>query len=510
MAMRTMGEEQGYMEALIEHYKQCGDFALLEGKIQTFIESHKYRYNADGVRKDLETIVKWDNLKNKTPVIDNAQSYLDTLELFCEEIGTDMSFLGMRKAFVETYQLDTKFQIDSTAVGYDIITPLKKIIKGNNRQLYLELLKSYYEKYGTKIQKWREAWIEEEPEHFELNAEYSKKFKADCDRKGIVIKDYDTGADLTEIKKAAQTAECFGKSINMLIESKVRQSDKNHEPKVRQNNKNHKHIEIKLLEDAYLFYSCYFEGNTAYLYFYDHHGGIRIDCRTGAYSTLENTAKYAPTYVETAQGTTLYGFVNSIAVFYQIVSGNNGFSSVENVLNSFPYQANNAFRKYNLKMEMTRKSLTFTHNGRPVSLEDVAHILVSDPQPEKQNQTKKLSITEEWSVIKYNMGQEVSDNYGFVIPADTTNFSATTYICPECGNHISKVLLPKDTVIALTGGKRMKIDKAFACKHCNNFFAPFSNGRLDSGIIAYLKVNDSRFKEIVQMMDDNYRLPDSY
>lgn len=499
-----MGQEREYVEALIGQYKQCGDFALLEGKIQTFIKNHKYRCDADGVRKDLETIAKWNNLKNRIPVIDNVQSYLDTLELFCQEIGTDMSFEGMRKAFVETYQLDTKFQIDSTAVRDDIITSLKKIVKDNNRQLYLELIKSYYEKYGAYMHDWTDQG------DVEFNANYSIKFEADCERKGIVIKDYDTGADLTEIKKAAQTAECFGKSINMLIESKVRQSDKNHEPKVRQNNKNHKHIEIKLLEDAYLFYSCYFEGNTAYLYFYDHHGGIRIDCRTGSYSTLENTAKYAPTYVETAQGTTLYGFVNSIAVFYQIVSGNNGFSSVENVLNSFPHQANNAFRKYNLKMEMTRKSLTFTHNGRPVSLEDVAHILVDDPQPEKRKQTKKLSIVEEWPVIKYYMQQEVSDNYGFVIPADTTNFSATTYICPECGNHISKVLLPKDTVIALTGGMSMKIDKAFACKHCNNFFAPFSNGRLDSGIIACLKVNDSRFNEIVQMMDDNYRLPDSY
>lgn len=272
---------------------------------------------------------------------------------------------------------------------------------------------------------------------------------------------------------------------------------------------NHGHIEIKVSPEIFLFKGCIFKNNTAYLHYLSH-GYVKINCQTGAYSETDDITQDVPKCVTTERGTTLEGFVNCIVVFYQIVSGNNGFSSVENVLNSFPYQANNAFREYNLKMEMTRKSLTFTHNGRPVSLEDVAHILVDDPQPEKRKQTKKLSIVEEWPVIKYYMQQEVSDNYGFVIPADTTNFSATTYICPECGNHISKVLLPKDTVIALTGGKRMKIDKAFACKHCNNFFAPFSNGRLDSGIIAYLKVNDSRFKEIVQMMDDNYRLPDSY
>lgn len=510
MAMRTMKEEQEYMEALIEQYKQYGDFALLEGKIQTFVKKHRYKY--DAVQKDLEIIAKWYNLKNKIPVIDNVQSYLDTLELFCEEIGTDMLFEGMRKAFVETYQLDTKFQIDSTAVGYDIITPLKKIRKGDNRQSYLDLIKYYYAKYGAYMHDWTDLG------DVEFNAEYSIKFKEDCDRKGIVIKDYDTGADLTEIKKAARTAECFSKSINMLIEPKVRpsdknykpkvrQSDKNREPKVRQNNKNHKHIEIKLEEDIFMFNSCYFKDDTAYLHFISH-GYIKVNCPTGSYSKTNNITQDVPKCVTAARGTTLEGFVNCIVVFYQIVSGNNGFSSVENVLNSFPYQANNAFKEYSLKMNMTRKSLTFTHNGRPVSLEEAARILVN--QPQKRKQIKKLSIMEEWSVIRYNMEQEVSDNYGLVIPADTTHFSATTYICPECGNHISKVLLPEDTVIALTGGKGMKINKAFACKHCNNFFAPFANGRLDSGIIAYLKVNDSRFKKIVQMMDDNYRLPDRY
>lgn len=274
-----------------------------------------------------------------------------------------------------------------------------------------------------------------------------------------------------------------------------------------EDNTNSKYIEFELEEDLFLFKSCYIEGDTAYLNYLSN-GCIEIDCRTGSYSEL-NYAEHTKS-VKVYRGTVQHGFVNAIVVFYQLVSGRNWFSSTKNVLNTFPHQANNEFKRFNVRMKMSERSLTFTHNGLSVSLEEVAHILLREPQEQKTH--KKLSLTEEWSITRNYMKQEISDNYGFVIPANTTNFSATTYICPECGNHISKILLPEDTVIRLRllGDKDMKIDKAFACKHCNNFFAPFANGRLDSGIIAYLKVNSQRFNEIVQMMDDNYRLPDRY
>ena len=53
----------------------------------------------------------------------------------------------------------------------------------------------------------------------------------------------------------------------------------------------------------------------------------------------------------------------------------------------------------------------------------------------------------------------------------------------------------------------MKINKAFACKYCNMFFAPFPNEKLGSGYYAYLNVDKRRFTEITQIMDVNYRLP---
>lgn len=265
------------------------------------------------------------------------------------------------------------------------------------------------------------------------------------------------------------------------------------------------HMEIKVSPMINFFESCYFKGNKAFLLYPEGNSGIRINCKRGLYDEVENIKKHIKRRVEAYGGSTLHGFINTIIVFYQIVSGRNAFSSVENVLNSFPHQANNAFKEYNIRMEMTRKSLTFTHNGRTVSLEDVADILTGSPQ--KQKTHKNLSLTEEWAVIRNQMRQDASGSYGYVIPDNTTNFSAVTYICPECRRHISKVLLPEDTAVKLTGGRYMNIDKAFACKYCNTFFAPFSGGRLDKGLYAYLKVNSRRFNEIVQMMDENYRLP---
>lgn len=274
-------------------------------------------------------------------------------------------------------------------------------------------------------------------------------------------------------------------------------------------------IEIKVNPMIFLFESCCFEGNTAYLYYHNHKGGIKIDCRTGSYSEIGDAIKRADRCSEVYRGSIQYGFVNTIIVFYQLTSGCNWFSSVENVLNSFPHQANNEFRKYNLKMEMTRSGLTFTHNGQSVSLEDVACILLNDAQCYNQRVHRSLSLTEGWDVIISTVEQRISDDYGFIIPKNTTNFSATAYICPRCYNHLSKILLPRDTTIKIEGERcrklagcmSVKINKAFACKKCNLFLAPFPNEKLDSGRSLRLQVDSQRFNELVQMMDENYRLP---
>lgn len=275
------------------------------------------------------------------------------------------------------------------------------------------------------------------------------------------------------------------------------------------------HIEIEPEEDLFLFKSCYIEGDTAYLNYLSD-GCIKIECRTGSYYELNN-AKHTES-VKVRRGTVQHGFVNTIVVFYQLASGQNGFSSIENVLNTFPHQANNEFKRFNIRMNMTQSSLTFTHNGRPASLEDVAHILVNDTQSYNQRVHRSLSLTEGWDVVVNTIERRNSDDYGYIIPENTTNFGATAYICPSCQEHLSKILLPKNTVIQidgdrcikLAGCKSVKIDKAFACKYCNLFLASFPNEKLSSGRSLRLKVNNSRFNEIVQMMDDNYRLPDSY
>lgn len=182
-------QTKSYIDALREQYEQYGDFALLEGKICAFIKNHKY-YNvtANKVREDLEKIVKWNKLKNELATIDNTQSYLNALKLFCTEFGSNMSSLDMRMNFVKDYQLDTKFQIDSMAVREDIIHMIsepQKFLIGNNRQLYLELLKYYYESYGDAM----------------FYSSEIEKFESTCSKHNLNIQSYDIAEDLRTIRK---------------------------------------------------------------------------------------------------------------------------------------------------------------------------------------------------------------------------------------------------------------------------------------------------------------------
>ena len=144
-------------------------------------------------KKKSEKMAKWNKLKNEIPTIDNVQSYINALELFCTEFGSDMSSLDMRTEFVKTFQLDTKFQIDSTSVGHDIIHLIsepQKFLKGDNRQLYLELLKHYYENYGDNM----------------FYSEKIEQFKTTCFNHNLNILSYDIAEDLREIRKTTTSA----------------------------------------------------------------------------------------------------------------------------------------------------------------------------------------------------------------------------------------------------------------------------------------------------------------
>lgn len=197
----------------------------------------------------------------------------------------------------------------------------------------------------------------------------------------------------------------------------------------------------------------------------------------------------------------LWAIANSICISAMIWSGSSLFQ-IDDAFIGITGQINNRINKYNLAVNISSEGWRSQYNDIRINTEElIRKIDIGNNYNKKANQ--KIHINESWKTMNSKIEYLCGENTKSIIPAGTANFTRTVYICPNCRENITKVLL-EETYINVEE-KKEKINKTFSCKWCNSFYAPVFGWNLDQGKFYYLKVSSNRYTEIIKKMDENAR-----
>ncbi|MEJ5258334.1 MAG: hypothetical protein WHS64_08810 [Fervidobacterium sp.] len=82
----------------------------------------------------------------------------------------------------------------------------------------------------------------------------------------------------------------------------------------------------------------------------------------------------------------------------------------------------------------------------------------------------------------------------------TLNFYISSYLCPECGNHMVKTVFPNDLEIVTEEGSA-KIPRIFACANCGTIHAPRPGYKLSSNNGFYARLDPESFENFIYHLD---------
>jgi len=85
-------------------------------------------------------------------------------------------------------------------------------------------------------------------------------------------------------------------------------------------------------------------------------------------------------------------------------------------------------------------------------------------------------------------------------PFLTSNFYISSYICPECGNHMVKTVFPNDLEI-LTEEGIAKIPRIFVCANCRTIHASRPGYKLSKNNGFYVSLDPRSFEDFIYYLD---------
>lgn len=88
-------------------------------------------------------------------------------------------------------------------------------------------------------------------------------------------------------------------------------------------------------------------------------------------------------------------------------------------------------------------------------------------------------------------------------PPNTHNYSMVTYLCPFCGENMSKILI--NPMIADYGEIKDEYTRIVTCHSCNLLIAPFRNQNLSTGLCGMVQFDDNTYRSIIEYLDRNAR-----